>query len=156
MIVIKKERPLSPHLAIYNEQITSSLSIYHRISGVFLSLFIFAFLIIPKLNTFIDVNCIFFLITNNMYQFLDYVIFSGPGKGIILMLFFIFFYHNINGFRHMLWDITCFFLSNRWVNTTGKFVINSTYFWVFVGLLLILIGGYKCNLLLLKNDIHLI
>ena len=31
-------RPLSPHLQIYKPQITSVLSISHRISGVFLSL----------------------------------------------------------------------------------------------------------------------
>ena len=43
-------RPLSPHIQIYKPQITSVLSISHRISGVFLSLgllavFLFIFLL---------------------------------------------------------------------------------------------------------------
>ena len=32
------ERPLSPHLQIYKPQITSVLSISHRLSGVFLGI----------------------------------------------------------------------------------------------------------------------
>ena len=33
-----KKRPISPHLSIYKPQITSILSISHRISGVFQSI----------------------------------------------------------------------------------------------------------------------
>ena len=32
------ERPISPHLQIYKPQITSVLSISHRLSGIFLGL----------------------------------------------------------------------------------------------------------------------
>ena len=33
---MKINRPLSPHLTIYKPQLTSTLSIFHRISGAFL------------------------------------------------------------------------------------------------------------------------
>ncbi len=35
--VIKKPRPMSPHLQIYRPQLTSGLSIFHRVTGVALS-----------------------------------------------------------------------------------------------------------------------
>ncbi|GJP80880.1 hypothetical protein CLOP_g11079 [Closterium sp. NIES-67] len=42
---MKINRPLSPHLSIYKPQLTSTLSIFHRISGGFLAvLFLFTIL----------------------------------------------------------------------------------------------------------------
>ena len=32
-----RDRPLSPHLQVYRLQLTSALSIFHRLTGVFLS-----------------------------------------------------------------------------------------------------------------------
>ena len=37
---MKKNRAISPHLTIYKPQITSLISIFHRISGSFLSMFV--------------------------------------------------------------------------------------------------------------------
>ena len=34
----RKQRPLSPHIGIYAWQLTSMMSIAHRISGIFLTL----------------------------------------------------------------------------------------------------------------------
>ena len=46
----KKNRPISPHLSIYRPQITSILSISHRISGVFQSIgLIIIFLLLASL-----------------------------------------------------------------------------------------------------------
>ena len=35
---ITRERPLSPHLQIYRPQLTSVLSVFHRLTGIFLSI----------------------------------------------------------------------------------------------------------------------
>tara|TARA_B100001123_G_C15275835_1_gene1012140 strand:+ start:761 stop:1141 length:381 start_codon:yes stop_codon:yes gene_type:complete len=91
----KKSRPLSPHLSIYRPQITSMLSILHRITGLFLSLglVIFAFTLVflargPETYIFID----------NFYR-------SWLGSLFLLGYIFAFFYHLSNGIRHLFWDI---------------------------------------------------
>jgi len=90
-----KPRPLSPHLTIYKPQITSILSIFHRGSGVFLSLGI------PLI--------IYWL----------YALSGGPAAYeaasaffsnwfIKICLFFwtaAFYYHFCNGIRHLFWDM---------------------------------------------------
>ena len=96
---MKQTRPLSPHLSIYKIQISSTLSILHRITGVvaFLGLLTFAWLLIILLIQdmkimFVDqdLTCIF---TNKVFQaFMISVVCS-------------FYYHFFNGIRHLCWDI---------------------------------------------------
>ncbi len=94
--MIKKEnnRPLSPHLQIYKPQITSILSISHRISGIFLSLGLFvmfgfiAFLALGK-NYYVIWQC-----------FANSLIGEVLFMGWIIALFF----HMLNGIRHLFWD----------------------------------------------------
>lgn len=50
--MVKQNRPLSPHLTIYKPQLTAVLSIFHRITGVFLALAICFFTFAVKLATF--------------------------------------------------------------------------------------------------------
>jgi succinate dehydrogenase / fumarate reductase cytochrome b subunit len=87
-------RPLSPHLQVYRPQITSMLSILHRLTGVALA---FGTLLLT-----------YWLVAAA----------SGPGafdtaQGLIgsfigrLLLFgwsFALFYHLCNGIRHLVWD----------------------------------------------------
>jgi succinate dehydrogenase / fumarate reductase cytochrome b subunit len=90
----KLKRPLSPHLQIYKPQITSVLSITHRLTGCFLSL--------------APVALVGWL----------YALSQGPESFSCIQTFFAsfwgrlltwawcvsFFYHFSNGIRHLVWD----------------------------------------------------
>jgi succinate dehydrogenase / fumarate reductase cytochrome b subunit len=88
------DRPLSPHLQVYRPQITSILSILHRITGVALT---FATLLLT------------WWLAAAAYgpeQFADAQAFLGSWIGQLLLWGFTFavFYHLANGVRHLLWD----------------------------------------------------
>jgi len=88
------KRPLSPHLQIYNPQITSVLSIFHRMMGAALS-FGALFLV--------------YWLSAAAYgpeQFARAQDFFGSwfGQLILFGLTFSFFYHLANGIRHLFWD----------------------------------------------------
>ena len=99
----KKNRPISPHLSIYRPQITSILSISHRISGVFQSL--------GLLIIFLLLLSLFFGETTHKYYML--VIESYLGKLFIFLYLLSLCYHMLNGVRHILWDLGfCFDIKN--------------------------------------------
>jgi succinate dehydrogenase / fumarate reductase cytochrome b subunit len=106
-------KPLSPHLSIYKPQITSTLSIFHRISGGFLAmcvLFSIFFLKLCDLSlSFYQIYLYLLLVTVN----LDWLLFSMTNLVILA-----FCYHISNGIRHLLWDFG-FFLELSKVYTTG-------------------------------------
>lgn len=97
--MVKQNRPLSPHLTIYKPQLTAVLSIFHRITGVFLALAICFFIFAVKLATFHVGNYPIYYVS----YYLNVV--SHP---IILAFFFIsllsLYYHFFNGIRHLIWD----------------------------------------------------
>lgn len=87
-------RPLSPHLQVYRPQITSVLSISHRISGVALAV-----------GTFLLVSWLL-AAAEGPRAFAEAQAFMGSFLGR-LMLFgwtFALFYHFCNGIRHLVWD----------------------------------------------------
>lgn len=88
------ERPLSPHLQVYRPQITSVLSILHRITGVALTLG-------TLLLTWWLTSAAYGPDTFNTCQ-----AFLGSWVGQILLwgLTFALFYHLGNGVRHLAWD----------------------------------------------------
>lgn len=91
---VRSQRPLSPHLQVYKPQMTSVLSILHRMAGfalslglVLLCLWLWAAAYSPK-----DLK--------GIYEF------TGSWIGM-LMLFgwsVAFYYHLANGIRHLIWD----------------------------------------------------
>ncbi len=88
------ERPLSPHIGIYRWQVSSTLSILHRFTGVILS--IGAFVLVGWLVT-----------VAAGYE--AYARFIGGLSGVLGRTFlfiwsFSFFYHLCNGVRHLFWD----------------------------------------------------
>lgn len=88
-------RPLSPHLQVYRPQITSVLSICHRISGVALAV-----------GTFLMVSWLL-AAAQGPAAFAEAQGFMGSFLGR-LMLFgwtFALFYHFCNGIRHLAWDL---------------------------------------------------
>ena len=87
-------RPLSPHLQIYRPQLTSVLSISHRMTGFALSLIIlFSPVIIYFLTYSSETHQIMISIFQNIFI---KIIFSLALFGLL--------YHLCNGIRHLAWD----------------------------------------------------
>lgn len=87
-------RPLSPHLQVYKPQITSILSISHRISGVFLSLGL------------ITMSLFILLLAIGKDSFFLWILFSTSFLGEVILFGWVFAlsFHMLNGIRHLFWD----------------------------------------------------
>ena len=107
-----KKQPLSPHLTVYRWQITNTLSILHRLSGLVLFLAAFDFAI-----------------------WLGGIALGGEtyaggsrffSSNILIIIWALvslsFFYHLLNGIRHLLWDIGKGFEASQ-VKLTGLLVV---------------------------------
>ena len=111
----KQDLPLSPHLQIYKPQITSLLSISHRISGVALN-FVLVILVLGLL-------CI--TLGESYFELLISLINSFPIKIIIFLAILGFSYHFLNGIRHIIWDFG-FLLGIRSSAIFGYFIIATS------------------------------
>ena len=87
-------RPLSPHLQVYKPQITSVLSISHRISGVFLSLGL------------LTMSLFIVLLALGKDSFFLWILFSSSFLGELILFGWVFAlsFHMFNGIRHLFWD----------------------------------------------------
>lgn len=88
-------RPLSPHVGIYRWQISNTLSILHRLSGIALSIGATAMVLWLWAAAYDGVlfRCI-----------RDF--FGGPfGTAMLVGWSAAFYYHLGNGIRHLFWDI---------------------------------------------------
>tara|TARA_B100000287_G_C20220453_1_gene617807 strand:+ start:223 stop:609 length:387 start_codon:yes stop_codon:yes gene_type:complete len=113
----KQNLPLSPHLQIYKPQITSILSISHRITGVSLN---FSLVIL--------VFGIFSLSLGEVYfKFFLEIISSVPVKLILFLTILGFSYHLLNGIRHIIWDFGLF-LDNKSSAILGYIIIILSFF----------------------------
>jgi succinate dehydrogenase / fumarate reductase cytochrome b subunit len=93
----KKTRPISPHLTIYKPQITSVMSIIHRMTGIvlFFGLILFTWFLIIAVYTE--------LVTNN-YDFLGEVANNCFFKIVMFGWTLSLFLHLYNGLRYLMWD----------------------------------------------------
>tara|TARA_Y100000768_G_C23738842_1_gene568405 strand:- start:80 stop:466 length:387 start_codon:yes stop_codon:yes gene_type:complete len=91
----QNKNPLSPHLQIYKWQISSLLSIAHRIIGVINIIAI----------TLICSWVLFLLLGENYYKILQIFLNSLLGKFIIISLSWSFSFHILNEIRHLAWDL---------------------------------------------------
>ena len=110
------QRPLSPHLQIYRPQITSTLSILHRFTGVGLAFgaVLFAYWLTAAAygpEAFARANAYFV---------------SGFGRLVLFGLTFAFFYHLANGIRHLAWDIGLGF-EMKTLNLSGIAVVAAAF-----------------------------
>ena len=87
--------PLSPHLEIYKWQISTLLSITHRIVGVINILAI----------TLICIWTLSLLLGENSYEITKIFLKSLFGKFIIVSLCWTFSFHILNEIRHLIWDM---------------------------------------------------
>jgi len=92
--MVTDNRPLSPHLQVYRPQLTSVMSISHRISGILLSL------------GMVVVVLWVLALASGPEAFERFNSLLATPVGLIAMLVWTFslFYHLLNGIRHLLWD----------------------------------------------------
>ncbi|MDP7143012.1 MAG: succinate dehydrogenase, cytochrome b556 subunit [Alphaproteobacteria bacterium] len=118
----KIQRPLSPHLQVYKPQMTSVLSILHRMTGFAMAvgILVVVWMLVAAASGEQAYNV-----------FLHYV---GSKVGMVLLFGWsvAFFYHMSNGIRHLFWDMGYLFkLQNAF--RAGYVVLLSTV--VLTGLL---------------------
>ena len=90
-----KNNPLSPHLQIYTWQISSLLSIAHRIVGVMNIIAI----------TMICIWSLLLLLGAESYQLINIFFNTFFGKFVAVSLCWTFSFHILNELRHLIWDI---------------------------------------------------
>ena len=88
------KRPLSPHLQIYKPQLTSVLSITHRITGVALSI----------LSLFIPLTLLSVALGIDYFNILKIFLTNIFIQLLITASIFVLAYHLLNGIRHLFWD----------------------------------------------------
>jgi succinate dehydrogenase / fumarate reductase cytochrome b subunit len=90
-----QQRPLSPHLQVYQPQITSTLSILHRATGV--------------VNAFGALLLAWWLVAlasgSAAYAAFAAVAGSLPGRIALFAFGATLVYHLLNGVRHLFWDM---------------------------------------------------
>ena len=91
---MENNNPLSPHLQIYKWQISSLLSITHRIVGVVNFFAIVLICIWAMLITFDE----------NNYSIIYIILNSTFGKFLAISLCWTFSFHILNELRHLAWD----------------------------------------------------
>jgi len=111
----KNNQPLSPHLSIYKWQVTNTLSILHRFSG--------ALLFLAAMDFSIWLASI--AMGENSYALISSLFSSRLALAIWVAVSFCFFYHSLNGLRHLAWDFGKGFETHQ-VNYSGIIVVFLT------------------------------
>jgi succinate dehydrogenase / fumarate reductase cytochrome b subunit len=118
--------PLTPHLQIYKWQISSLLSIAHRVVGVINIIAI----------TIICFWSIFLLLGETSYEAIHLFTKTFIGKFLIILLCWTFSFHILNEIRHLAWDLGYGF-SLKASKVTGILVLFGSFFFT---ILIYLIG----------------
>tara|TARA_B100001029_G_C15007647_1_gene422141 strand:+ start:159 stop:542 length:384 start_codon:yes stop_codon:yes gene_type:complete len=108
----KEQFPISPHLQIYKPQITSILSITHRVTGFCLNLILILILLWLTSLSFGE----------NMYNYYMKLMGFFPLRVIIFFTILGFSYHMLNGIRHIFWDFGLF-IENKSATIFGYSVV---------------------------------
>ncbi|MCK8514756.1 succinate dehydrogenase, cytochrome b556 subunit [Methylonatrum kenyense] len=126
-----KQRPLSPHLQVYRPQLTSAMSICHRISGVALSvgtLLLTYWLVAAAAGP-------------EAYARAQSVLGGFFGSLILFAFTGALFYHLCNGIRHLMWDAGYGFNIPTVYRSGYAVMIAAAVLTVLVWLLALLFGG---------------
>ena len=119
------KNPLTPHLQIYKWQISSLLSISHRIVGV--------------INFFAVILICFWAISllfgQSNYEFTKIFLQSIYGKFLAVSLCWSFSFHTLNEIRHLAWDLG-FGFDIKISKITGVIVIFSSFIFTIILFLL--------------------
>lgn len=92
--MVTDNRPLSPHLQVYRPQLTSMMSISHRITGLLLSL------------GMVVVTAWLLALAAGPAAFANVNAWLASPAGLVALLLWSasLFYHLLNGIRHLFWD----------------------------------------------------
>ena len=120
------DNPLSPHLQIYRWQITSVLSILHRISGV-----------VTSIGSVVLVTWLLAIgIREETFNCINSIFFSFLGRAVLIGITLAVCFNTLNDIRHLFWDYGYGFSLNV-VKFTGWLVaiisiILTVLIWLFV------------------------
>ena len=119
------KNPLTPHLQIYRWQISSLLSITHRVTGVINAIAISAI-------------CVWLLLVVNYEEVLfENILNSFFGKFIAISLSWTFSFYILNEIRHLIWDAGYGF-DPKISKITGYFTLISSFLFA---ILIYLVGA---------------
>jgi succinate dehydrogenase / fumarate reductase cytochrome b subunit len=108
-------RPLSPHLQVYKPQITSVISIFHRITGCALS--VGTALLVWWLVAAATSDSAFATVSAVIHTWLGHLVLFGWTAAL--------WYHFCAGIRHLAWDAGYGFELPQ-VHATGRLVVIAT------------------------------
>jgi len=109
------KNPLSPHLQIYRWQISSLLSINHRITGI---LNLLGLIFISAWISSAGIG-------ENLFEYFSVFLKSFIGKFILIGFTWSISYHLLSGIRHFFWDLG-YGYEIKTVNISGVIVIVSS------------------------------
>jgi len=119
------KKPLSPHLQIYRWQISSLLSITHRITGI---LNLLGLIFISAWISSAGIG-------ENLFEYFSVFLKSFIGKFILIGFTWSISYHLLSGIRHFFWDLG-YGYEIKTVNISGIIVfISSLLLTVFLWLI---------------------
>ena len=113
---MENKKPLSPHIQIYSWNISSLISISHRITGV-INILIF---------TLICFWIGLLMLGESNYEYIKFFLQSYFGKFLILCLTWSFIFHILSEIRHLFWDFGIGF-ELKTSNITGLIVIFGSF-----------------------------
>lgn len=116
------QRPLSPHIQIYRWQLTSVLSIFHRLSGVALAVSL-VFCIVGFSTAAYSKDCFAAFHDFASMPLIKLGLFLGWSAWI---------YHLLNGLRHLMWDAG-YGYDLKTTYATGWGVVGLTFILAFLG-----------------------
>ncbi|MDB2531632.1 succinate dehydrogenase, cytochrome b556 subunit [Alphaproteobacteria bacterium] len=111
-----KPRPLSPHLQVYRPQLTSIMSIMHRVSGAVLATG--SLLVALWLMALAAGAAVFNPVADAMQRPLGQLVVFGYSLALV--------YHGLNGIRHLMWDLRIG-LEIKQVYQSGYLVLGLTF-----------------------------
>ncbi len=113
---MKNNNPLSPHIQIYNWNISSLISISHRIVGV--------------INIFVLTLICFWIVAvffgGTTYEIMQRLFESFFGKFLVIGITWSFSFHILSEIRHLFWDIG-FGFELKISKITGTIVIIGSF-----------------------------
>lgn len=110
------KRPISPHLQVYKPQLTTVLSILHRITGVALA--VGTLLVAYWLGAVAG--------GPEPFATANAILGSTLGKLVLFGWSWALFYHLANGIRHLLWDVG-FGFDLPTVYLGGKIMVGASF-----------------------------
>ncbi|CAI4035592.1 hypothetical protein SMKI_13G2420 [Saccharomyces mikatae IFO 1815] len=117
----RKKRPISPHLTVYEPEMSWYLSSLHRISGILLALGFYVFTSSLGVTTILGMDTTFQDLNKWYHETLpkwsQWLVKGSAG--------YLFAFHFGNGVRHLIWDMG-YELTNPGVIKTGSIVLAGT------------------------------